>query len=71
MARRRKKRSSPNAMSVWSAATARISRACLREIPAPDNGRAAEAAEIRESGLAAGEMIARGGGMWKDESRLR
>ena len=43
MARRRKKRSSPNAMPRWSAATARISRACRREVPAPDNGRAAEA----------------------------
>ena len=71
MARRRKRRSSPNAMSRWSAATARISRACRREIPAADNGRAAEAAEIREAGLAAREMIARGGGMWRAESRRR
>jgi len=71
MARRRKKRSSPNAMSVWSAATARISHACRREIPAPGNGRAAEAAEIRESGLAAREMIAHGGAMRWAESGLR
>jgi hypothetical protein len=50
-------------MPRWSAATARISRACRREVLAADNGRAAEAAKIRESGLAAREMIARGGGM--------
>jgi hypothetical protein len=56
MDRRRKKRSSPNAMPRWSAAIARTSRACRREIPAPDNGRAAEAAEIREAGIAAREI---------------